>query len=220
MQIFDIFYSFQGEGPYIGYPQIFIRFAGCNLNCHYCDELSHKHKLIDLSEEEVLQAVQDLLKHKPHSISLTGGEPLLQVNEIKNILPQITLPIYLETNGTLPQHLSEIIQHISIASVDFKPTFEKEFIDFIHIIHKQPKIDYFIKYIVTKEFLITELVTLTKIMKSINQHIPLILQPVTPFSGMKDKATKKDIFRAYNYAKSKLNNIRIIPQAHKMMGIP
>ncbi len=58
-----------------------------------------------------------------HSVSITGGEPLLQVDFLKNLLPKIKekgLKAYLETNGTMPDRLSEIIDLVDIVAMDFK----------------------------------------------------------------------------------------------------
>jgi 7-carboxy-7-deazaguanine synthase len=215
MLISEIFFSFQGEGPLIGYPQIFIRFEGCNLNCSYCDEKHPPAKKQTISE--VLDIIKPLLKNKPHSISITGGEPLLQVDSIKELIKELPLPIYLETNGTLPNHLIEIADQVTWFSVDFKPNYESEFIDFLNTLSNKPNV--FVKYVITKDFPIQEAQKLAKIIATINENIPLILQPVTAGSGYKSKASTKDITRAFNITRKHLENVRIIPQTHKIMNI-
>ncbi|MDD5613833.1 MAG: 7-carboxy-7-deazaguanine synthase QueE, partial [Candidatus Omnitrophica bacterium] len=76
-KISEIFYSVQGEGIYVGYPQIFIRFWGCNLkNCRYCDTQSKYFKEYGIQD---LKIEIELIKKDCHSLSITGGEPLLQV---------------------------------------------------------------------------------------------------------------------------------------------
>ncbi len=215
MQISEIFYSFQGEGPLIGFPQIFIRLFGCNLTCDYCDETNPRYH--DYSVDDIIKISQPLFKKKPHSISLTGGEPLLQVNAIKKLCPKLKLPIYLETNGTLPHQLTKIVNDIDWFSVDYKPSYENEFIEFISILRNKKNV--FIKYIVTKNFLSQEIQKLAKIISSINVEIPLILQPVTPSSGYKEKATEADIIRAFDITRKYVSIVRIIPQTHKLMNI-
>ncbi|MCP4049282.1 MAG: 7-carboxy-7-deazaguanine synthase QueE [bacterium] len=202
---------------FIGYPQIFIRFSGCNIKCAYCDEIKKEKYATDYPVEKTIKEVQSLMKNNPHSISLTGGEPLLQVDAIKELIPKISLPLYLDTNGTLASHLQEIVDDISFFSVDYKPGFVDEFINFMEIIKDKKNV--FVKYIVTRNFLFQEAQTLAKILAALNPDIPLIIQPVTPFSGIKEKATAKDITRAYNITSKQVNTVRIIPQTHKFMGI-
>jgi 7-carboxy-7-deazaguanine synthase len=216
--ISEIFFSFQGEGLYIGYPQIFIRFSGCNLACPYCDEPLALNSSKEYSVDMILEEIKPLMKYKPFSISLTGGEPLLQVDALKELIPKLPLPVFLETNGTLASHMAEVADLVTYFSVDFKPGFETEFIDFIDILKDKKNV--FVKFIVTKGIHVNELKKIAKIISSFNDEIPLILQPVTPFSGIKEKATMDDILRAYNVLKSSLKTIRVIPQTHKLMNIP
>lgn len=94
----EIFYSLQGEGYWTGHPAIFIRFAGCNLRCPFCDtnhEISKKYTLTELLGE--------LMAYKCKFIVLTGGEPTLQVDEVLlNYLKSQDYMIAMETNGTRP----------------------------------------------------------------------------------------------------------------------
>jgi organic radical activating enzyme len=96
LKVTEIFYSVQGEGARIGIPSIFIRLAGCNLNCWFCDT--------DWSESEYMTVdavVQEVAKYPCRNIVWTGGEPTLQLTNV--ILKQF--PKYhhsIETNGTNP----------------------------------------------------------------------------------------------------------------------
>ena len=112
MKLNEIFYSIQGEGFWTGTPAIFIRFAGCNLNCSFCDtDFSYK---FDMNINEILKEIK---KYKSKHIVLTGGEPSLQLeineqgysNFIK-ILRDNGYYVQIETNGTikLPNNLDWI----------------------------------------------------------------------------------------------------------------
>ena len=85
-KIYEVFNSIQGEGLYVGERQIFIRFAGCNLSCQYCDTPQKESGCVEL--EQLIGQVKELNKPKGavDAICLTGGEPLLQVDFIKNFL--------------------------------------------------------------------------------------------------------------------------------------
>ena len=87
----EIFSSIQGEGPYIGFEQLFIRFSKCNLKCSYCDT----NFVTDLKEYTSQELSDEVKKYNTtHSISLTGGEPLLDVEFLKECLPLFAKKIY------------------------------------------------------------------------------------------------------------------------------
>jgi 7-carboxy-7-deazaguanine synthase len=71
----EIFYSLQGESSFSGYPCAFVRLAGCNLRCHYCDT---SYAFYDGEWITVEQVLRLLLEHNTWLVEVTGGEPLLQ----------------------------------------------------------------------------------------------------------------------------------------------
>lgn len=82
-KINEIFSSIQGEGPVVGYKQLFIRFCGCNLKCEYCDtEFLQGEEYTAQELYEKVSKEYDLRSF--HSVSLTGGEPLLHAEFLKN----------------------------------------------------------------------------------------------------------------------------------------
>ena len=119
VKIKEIFASIQGEGPYVGYKQLFVRFCNCNLKCNYCDtEFSANENFIEYCPVELAQEVNQY--KDVHSISLTGGEPLLSVEFLKEFLPLVNKKIYLETNATLADKFLEIKPYVDIVSADIK----------------------------------------------------------------------------------------------------
>ena len=118
IKIKEIFASIQGEGPFVGYKQLFIRFCGCNLICNYCDT---DYRTVDSTEYRICELIEIVKENKDcHSVSLTGGEPLLNTGFLKEFLPQCPLPVYLETNATLAGELGEIIDYIDYIAADIK----------------------------------------------------------------------------------------------------
>lgn len=116
LKICEIFYSIQGESSYNGYPCIFVRFSGCNLNCRYCDTKYHIRNPI---EKTIPAVVKEISKYEPcRLVQITGGEPLIQ-DEIYQLLPKInpTHNILLETNGSVL--LDKIPEYVHVI-VDFK----------------------------------------------------------------------------------------------------
>ena len=101
-KIAEIFTSIQGEGPYIGVKQLFIRFCGCNLNCNYCDTSTIPNETyLEFTPDELKKNLEDFNLRTIHSISLTGGEPLIWAGFFVKFLPMLKNKIYLETNSTL-----------------------------------------------------------------------------------------------------------------------
>lgn len=98
-KINEIFYSLQGEGINSGKPVIFIRFAGCNLDCSFCD--TDKSIRFIYSDTRIINI---LLQIAPQckSVIFTGGEPLLQLDSnLINKLKKDNYWLGLETNGTI-----------------------------------------------------------------------------------------------------------------------
>lgn len=119
-KIAEVFESVQGEGVYLGESQIFVRFYGCNISCRFCD--TRPQAFFEYDPQELHEEIK-LYCGRHHSISFTGGEPLLQKDFLKEIL-KITAKQghknYLETNGTLPEALSEVIGYVDIVAMDLK----------------------------------------------------------------------------------------------------
>jgi 7-carboxy-7-deazaguanine synthase len=101
MKIAEIFSSIQGEGSTSGYPTIFIRFAGCNLRCRYCDTPAAQDDCG--TEMDPASIAEKILQSGIIHVCVTGGEPLLQPNlpALLQILHEAGREITLETNGTL-----------------------------------------------------------------------------------------------------------------------
>ena len=119
-RIAEVFDSVQGEGIYLGEKQLFVRFFGCNLSCKFCD--TKLHRFLEYEPDELLEEIK-LYGNGFHSISLTGGEPLLQNDFLKEIVRMTRdhgYRNYLETNGTLHSELKGIIDYLDIVAMDVK----------------------------------------------------------------------------------------------------
>lgn len=98
MRVNEIFYSIQGEGRFTGTPAIFIRLAGCNLRCDFCDTEHQPYK--DLTEAEI---VRQIANFPASHVVITGGEPMLWLTlSLIDRLHRKGKFIQVETNGTIP----------------------------------------------------------------------------------------------------------------------
>lgn len=100
MKINEIFYSIQGEGKWMGLPNIFIRTTGCNLRCSFCDTTYAYETGEEMSIEEIINRIR---KHPCNYVCITGGEPLLQeeIVQLIDVLLEKKYVICLETNGSI-----------------------------------------------------------------------------------------------------------------------
>jgi 7-carboxy-7-deazaguanine synthase len=101
MKIAEIFESLQGEGRNQGRPCLFIRLSGCNLACDWCDTAYAREGGTEMSLDAVLEEVWRA--NLPY-ICITGGEPLLQADELEPLLASLHkmgIAIDIETNGTI-----------------------------------------------------------------------------------------------------------------------
>ncbi len=107
-RINDIFYSLQGEGYNTGRAAVFVRFAGCNLRCPFCDTAFDTYR--EMTDDEIVAEIQryevrDARYEAPRKplVVLTGGEPTLQVDEaFVDLLHRHGFEVAMESNGTRP----------------------------------------------------------------------------------------------------------------------
>ena len=106
LQLAEIFYSVQGEGTWTGTPAVFVRLAGCNLSCDFCDT-DYALKFF-ASVDDVVARVREAGGDCPMVI-LTGGEPLAQ-RETPALIAALRADrrrVHIESNGTMPAELPD-----------------------------------------------------------------------------------------------------------------
>ena len=114
IKVSEIFTSFQGEGPYIGTPATFLRLYGCNLNCQWCDTDISTYEMLSVDDvAEILMTQMEF--NNINLLVITGGEPTLQMEEIKRLIKELPedIKIQLETNGSIFEYIPEIEYVIS-----------------------------------------------------------------------------------------------------------
>lgn len=227
-RISEIFQSIQGEGPYAGFRQVFVRFYGCHMHCAWCDtpeSIGDKPgKYREMSVRQVLDRIKTLWP-ACHSVSLTGGEPLLQADFIAELLPLLKkakMPVYLETSGVLHEALGQVIKGVDIVSMDFKlpsstgqRSFWKEHEQFLGLACKSGK-EVFVKIVISHKTKRSEVIRAAQIVKKISPDISFIIQPNTfdLKKGMMEQCgiLQKECFKI-------LKDVRVMPQMHKFLKI-
>ena len=219
-KISEIFESIQGEGIYFGEWQLFVRFYGCNLNCKFCDTRLERFR--EYKVEELLDEIKRF-KGKYHSVSFTGGEPLLQKVFLKEILSRTRgagFKNYLETNGTLPEPLREVIDTVDIVAMDIKlpsstgaGVFWDAHRSFLTLASKK---DNFIKIVICSSTIEEDLKTAVRLIKEVNKNTTLVLQPDSSEGYAR---VRKKIEKFRQLCRHDGLNVRMIPQMHKLMGM-
>ena len=223
--ISEIFESIQGEGILVGVRQVFVRFAKCNLACTYCDTSKNSEFCMDyISNRKVrnpisVEYVSNVIKSViAHSVSLTGGEPLLYVDFIKNI--EKSKPFYLETNMTLPDEAKKIRNLVDFVAGDFKvrevlpncnyeEIVERTVRCFKILRNRRGRLT-FCKIVLPDKFDHDEVISNAE---SIKDYVScFVLQPVFG---------QKNIKTILNLQKKLMDikDTRIIPQVHKYLGV-
>lgn len=241
-EILEIFSGIQGEGLSVGVRQIFVRFAGCNLDCAYCDTMAGfdgvRQCLAEqtpgrrdfetlpwpLSVDTCVEAVRRLTGHSfaHHSLSLTGGEPLLQANFIREMLKALnrSMPVFLETNGTLPDNLEQLLEFIDILSIDIKLIEGDDEIPHRETHRRFLELsadrDMFVKLVVTSKVTLQQMETVCRLVQEVDWTIPLVLQPVTG-RGAVEGPSSEQLLEMNAVCLSILPYVRVIPQTHIMI---
>jgi organic radical activating enzyme len=241
LRLIEIFSSLQGEGVQIGRRQLFVRLADCNLSCAYCDT-PHAASPTWRAEQEPGSAevaeypnpasieiltglVTDWQCQLPvhQALVLTGGEPLLQSSALAAWLPHVSrvLPIYLETNGTLPEALAEVLAHLTWVSMDLKlaqvtaePTPWAAHAAFLQVAGSKTLQ---VKVVIDAEVSEAELVEVAVFVCRHAPDVPMILQPRT-VAGV-PAVTGRQLLTLQAAAARAHPQTLVIPQLHPMLAI-
>lgn len=240
--LIEVFSSIQGEGVLVGCRQIFLRLPNCNLKCRYCDTpfLSTDQCVLEdppgsgqltqlknpVNYESLLSVLQRWCDESPgahHSISITGGEPLLHPELLQQWLPELRklLPIYLETNGTLPDQLETLLPHIDWVSMDIKLESQSgqqtDWQTHQRFLQLSNRVNCYVKVVVGEETTETELIRTAELVTGVSKSIPLILQPVT--IDAKIGVSTQRLVEMQRVVAKRHAEVRVIPQTHVFLGL-
>ena len=246
--VLEVFSSFQGEGPRIGERQIFVRLARCDLRCAFCDtpesyptpetarvqrvpdEDLDAHPTNPMPLEDLVAAVLalDAPRGLHRSISVTGGEPLLHPKAVRALglaVRAAGLRVHLETGGHRPGPLREVLDAIDEATPDLKlesatgfPTPWDAHREVLRLLAAAGKA-LAVKAVVGETTSDAEVAEAAAFAQAYAPFVPLVLQPATAHPGGPPPPTSERLRRLHAAARARHPDVRVIPQAHKMMGV-
>ncbi len=202
LRIVEIFPSIQGEGLRQGEPTIFVRLAGCELRCSFCDTKYAWEGGRDMSPEEVVAAIRRIRRRFPARwVSLTGGEPFLQdLRGLVRLIRKEGLKIQVETSGVVHRPLAA-----DWLTVSPKPKAYRVAPEFIRKTRE-------VKLVVSRDLTFA---AVRRVRRSFPDATPVILQPESNRAWSRRLA-----LRILNETLAAgLTNIRISLQLHKILGL-
>jgi organic radical activating enzyme len=160
-----------------------------------------------------------------HSVSITGGEPLLQAAALESLLPRLRragMRTYLETNGTLPDELEVVLPWIDWIAMDIKlpSTQGGEDLSDRHrdFLRRAGGARLFLKMVIAEESGAGEVRAACRALGEAARGKTLVLQPVTPRPGRAGTGPRR-AYESYLIAREFFADVRVVPQAHRAWGI-
>lgn len=189
LKVNEIFESIQGEGRHAGRPALFIRLSGCNLACSWCDTKYHTEGR-EMSERDLAAEIE---KSSQKIVIWTGGEPTLQLNQIKEVILLTHKKHHLETNGTYQ---------------DFD---DLAIFDYICFSPKTKEVARELSRSIPLDTSFSDIKVVTDLKDTGTDMLAFatILMPLSTFNHFKDQAIKE---RVWNYCRD--HGIRYSPRLH------
>lgn len=202
LRIVEIFPSIQGEGMRQGEPTIFVRLAGCELRCSFCDTKYAWEGGRDMPPEEVVAAITRIRRRFPARwVSLTGGEPFLQdLRRLARRIRKEGLKIQVETSGVLHYPLAADWLTVSPKPKDYRVAPE--------FIRKAREV----KLVVSRDLTFA---AVRRVRRSFPDATPVILQPESNRAWSRRLA----LGILNETLAAGLTNIRVSLQLHKVLGL-
>lgn len=243
----EVFSAIQGEAALVGQRQVFLRLTGCNIRCAYCDQpealerrpgpcrIEHtpgrrdwEHRQSPLPVDDVVEAVDRLWQALPHhSVSLTGGEPLMQSRGLAQLLPLLVARghrIMAETNGMLTGALARTLPWLNYVSMDIKlDSVDGEHVDLAaHRRFLTAACDAgtttWVKIVVSPSVDPGELDAAIAMVAECSGRPEVFLQPVTPFAAVTEAPSPDQVLELQARALRRYPHVRVVPQTHKAIG--
>ncbi|AIC15602.1 radical SAM domain-containing protein [Nitrososphaera viennensis EN76] len=234
VRLSEIFTSIEGEGVFFGTKTMFVRLAGCPLKCHWCDtpyaipmDSGYAHTI-----DEVKEMISCELQENTYKVNFTGGEPLAQheaVIELAKFVRKKGVKTYLESACYDSARFAKVLPYIDICKIEFKMKDARAVVDdkyynnllkneleCLKIATEAGKMPY-IKVVVTNSTDVDEFSALVKEVfrvASPKNIAGFIIQP----SHKTDEPVLERLFAFYDAVYPFYDQVRVVPQLHKIIG--
>lgn len=234
IQLSEIFTSIEGEGILFGTKTMFVRMAGCHLKCYWCDTnyALAMNSGNTYSIDQVKKMMKEQLQNNTYKINFTGGEPLIQYEAVKDLAKftkeDLGLRTYIESSCYDINRFNKIIPYIDICKIEFK-TKDSEAVDIKHYEHllnneveclrtaiENKKIT-FIKIVVSNSTTVKEFKKLIEIIFNTVKSEELAGFIIQPTNNINEPTVDR-LLQFYDLIYPRYNEVRIIPQLHKIIG--
>jgi organic radical activating enzyme len=254
--LIEVFASIQGEGRYVGEPQVLVRLRGCPLRCRWCD--TPGSWLLGAGEARVaarggtrrepawatpFQAacwIAEAEPGAPRTVSVTGGEPLLWPEFLLALRGLVgRRRMHLETGGAHPRALERVLGAFDHVSLDLKPFDDLGPPVEVEPAGAEPAPRTRAEWAAVREACLrlvrgrdacAKLVVaggraaadFDELLEALAEHapdLPLVLQPVTPRAGVA-AAPPALLEELVERARSLELAVRVVPQVHRLLGLP
>lgn len=246
----EVFHSVQGEGRFVGVPMAFLRVATCPLRCRYCDTPNSYQapgrvrvqaglrQLVEpnpVGSDRAAEVVRTVLKAAslptaPNRLSITGGEPLVFPDFVKELgaaLRPQGVRVHLETAALDAAALQQCIAQVDHLSADYKlpetlPDGADHGEQHVRCIQLgvQRNITVDVKVVLTAGVRDDSLELCLERLLPLQKKILLVLQPVTPFGQEARPLAPDDLLRLAALAARMGFELRVLPQTHKLLQLP
>lgn len=246
--VLEVFSSFQGEGPRVGERQIFVRLAGCDLRCAFCDTPESfptppaaRIQVAPGAEAEerpanplTLEALAGYLRRLDNppglhaALSITGGEPLLHPHAVATLAVAahaLGLRVHVETGGHRPGAVRHVLGLVDEVTPDLKlesacgaPTPWEAHGETYRLLAEAGKA-LAVKAVVCATTPEDEVRRAAAFVAERLPEVPFVLQPVTQIPGGPGAPAVSHLFRLHAAAGSAHPDVRVIPQVHRTLGV-
>jgi 7-carboxy-7-deazaguanine synthase len=239
----EVFVSFQGEGSRAGQRHLFVRFAGCNIRCRWCDTPdslvkvatcrvdypSGDHEVLanPLSIGELSDVVSRFVREDPSiaMVAITGGEPMVQGTFLAAWLEEAPpgVPCLLETNALLTTALDDVLEGIEVVSADVKlpsNSGEDEFWDrHRRFLEACRGTEVYVKIPVDEGTSPADVVRAAALVAEAAPGAILFVQPLTDPVTTGWCISVKHLEDLAAVASAEVRDTRVLPQIHKLVGV-